>query len=476
MARLRQDEGLILGPHLFDAVKAATPMRDMVGFAGNRAERQFDVRQADRLAEHREGALGKAVLLAQPAQVLQRHLGGQVGAVAVPVEQIEGGRGLTHHVAFDRGLVDQVVRAQERERPAHEGFRQNAVVVGLPFDAVDEIIVQEHANLARIRKIGQRGEEGRGLDRLVARFLQMRQGQAQRGASDAIAHRVDLFLAGDAAHLGHRRQIAFADVIIHADIGVRRIRVDPGHHEQRKALIHDPFDQAVLRFQIHHIELVDPRRKDQQGRLVDGFGGGGILDQLEHAVAIDHRTGGRGDILANVERLAVGQRYQQFAVIRLDVADQIFQPLHQTCAIGLDRFFQRVGVGAKEIRRRHHVDDLAGEIFHAALVARIDGVHRLHGIVNSLGVQLILLLEVVEGGMGFPQRVGKAAVLRAGVGRSLEFARGQRLLRLDIMFQGLAPIAYLILKHLGRVLHHRRDIGGGGLHVDVIAGALHAGV
>src|SRR3989338_2212626 len=63
MARLRQDEGLILGPHLFDAVKAATPMRDMVGFAGDGAERQLDVRQADRPPEHRKRALGKAVLL-----------------------------------------------------------------------------------------------------------------------------------------------------------------------------------------------------------------------------------------------------------------------------------------------------------------------------------------------------------------------------------------------------------------------------
>jgi hypothetical protein len=34
----------------------------------------------------------------------------------------------------------------------------------------------------------------------------MRQGQAQRGAGDAIADGVDLLFAGDAAHLGHGAQ------------------------------------------------------------------------------------------------------------------------------------------------------------------------------------------------------------------------------------------------------------------------------
>jgi hypothetical protein len=53
--------------------------------------------------------------LAQAAQIFHGHLGGQVGAVAVPVQQVEGRRRLAHHVAFDRGLIDQVVRPQEAE-------------------------------------------------------------------------------------------------------------------------------------------------------------------------------------------------------------------------------------------------------------------------------------------------------------------------------------------------------------------------
>ena len=35
---LRKDKGLILWPHLLDAVKAAAPMRDVVGLTGNGAQ------------------------------------------------------------------------------------------------------------------------------------------------------------------------------------------------------------------------------------------------------------------------------------------------------------------------------------------------------------------------------------------------------------------------------------------------------
>ncbi|GAB1362442.1 hypothetical protein MASR1M32_16780 [Rhodobacter sp.] len=82
-----------------------------------------------------------------------------------------------------------------------------------------------------------------------------------------------------------------------------------------------------------------------------------------------------------------------------------------------------------------------------------------------------MLLEIVEERMAVPQRIREAAVLRAGIGRGLEFALGQHLLRFDVVLQRLAPVADLMLQHLGRILHHLGQIGRRSLYVDVRRGA-----
>jgi hypothetical protein len=168
MARFGQDEGLVLRTHLGDAAKARLPGGDMVGLAGHRAKRHLHALQRDRLAADLVALVGEPVLLAQPAQVFDRHLRRQVGAVAVPVEQIERRRRLAQHVAADRRPVDQVVRAQVGEGARHEEPMQEALFLDLGLQPVDEIVRQEHADLALVREIGERGEEGGRLDRPVA--------------------------------------------------------------------------------------------------------------------------------------------------------------------------------------------------------------------------------------------------------------------------------------------------------------------
>ena len=304
----------------------------------------------------------------------------------------------------------------------------------------------------------------------------MRDGHAQRGARDAIAHSVDLLNAANLADLGHRRQIAFADIVVHADIGIGRIGVDPRHHEQRKALIHDPFDQRILRLKVHHIVFVDPRRKDQQRGFIHRFRRRLELDQLNHPVAEHHRTGGGGNVFTQGKGGRVRQRGQHLAVMGLDIGDKVLQPLHQAFAIGGNRLFQSIRVGAQKIGRRQHVDDLAGEILHALFVGRRNVLHIADGGVNGLRVDEVLLLEIVEGGVGIPQRVRETAILGAGIGGGLEFTRGQRLLGLDIMRQRFAPIADLMLQHLGGVLQHGGQIGLRGLHVDVRRRPIECGI
>jgi hypothetical protein len=108
-----------------------------------------------------------------------------------------------------------------------------------------------------------------------------------------------------------------------------------------------------------------------------------VLDQLEHPVAVDDGAGGGGDVLADVEGLAVGQRHQKVALVRFDVADQVLQPLDQAFAVGLHRLFQRLGVGAEEVRRAEHVDDLFREILHPAAVLGGEGLHVADGGARS---------------------------------------------------------------------------------------------
>ena len=304
----------------------------------------------------------------------------------------------------------------------------------------------------------------------------MRDGHAQRGARDAIAHSVDLLNAANLADLGHGGEVSLADVVVHVDVSITRIGVDPRHHKQRKSLIHDPFDQRILGLKVHHIVFVDPRRKDQQRGFIDRLGRRLELDQLQHPVAEHHRARRGGDVFAQRKGGRIRQRGQHLTVMRLDVGDKVFQPLHQAFAISGNRLFQSIRVGAQKIGRRQHVDDLAGEILHPFLVGRRNVLHVGHGRVNGLRVDEILLLEIVEGGVGVPQRVGKAAVLGAGIGGSLELTRGQRLLRLDIMLQRFTPIADLMLQHFGGVLQHGGQIGLRGLHVDVRRRPIECGI
>ena len=124
-----------------------------------------------------------------------------------------------------------------------------------------------------------------------------------------------------------RRQKPLFDIIRHADIGIGRVRVDPGHDKKRVALFGDPLDQAVLFLEIENVEFVDPGRENHQRDFVHLLGAWRILDQFHHPVAIDHLARGRGDILAQLKRLFIGQTHDHLALVRLEISNQVFQVL-----------------------------------------------------------------------------------------------------------------------------------------------------
>ena len=234
-------------------------------------------------------------------------------------------------------------------------------------------------------------------------------------------------------------------------------------------LIHDPLDQTVLRLQVQDVKLVDPGRKDHQRRLEYLVCRRRILDQFQHPVAVYHRPGRGGDVPADMKGFRISKRHQQVAIAGLDVAHQVFQPLHKAFPVRLDRAAQGIGVGAQKIGRCEHVDDLLRKVLDPFAICGVQMIQTAHGIRHGFRIQQVLLLEIIEKGVRFPQGVRKPPVLRRRIRRGLELALCQHLLGLDIVLQALAPVADLMLQNFCRILHHFGHIGRRRLHIDVLA-------
>ena len=162
---------------------------------------------------------------------------------------------------------------------------------------------------------------------------------------------------------------ALFEIVVEAEAGLVDVRIDPGADEDGEALGRQPADHRVLGLQVQDVELVDPRREDQQrdGALL--VGGGVELDQLEQLVAPDDLARGGGDVLADDELAVVGLADLQLAAAALQVGGEILHPLHQRFAVGLGHGLQGGGVGGEEVGGREGVGQQLGEELGAALGA-----------------------------------------------------------------------------------------------------------
>ncbi len=145
-----------------------------------------------------------------------------------------------------------------------------------------------------------------------------------------------------------------------------------------------------------------------------------ILDQFEHVVSVHHLPRRRGDVFTQLERGFIRKPHQQFAVVRLDVADKVFQPVDKALTVGFRRAFQRIRVRCQKIGRRHQINNLTREILEPGLFQRLHPFGIFDGLTDRLRIQHVLLFYIVEVGVCFPQRVGKPWVVRRFV-----FGRGQ---------------------------------------------------
>ena len=205
------------------------------------------------------------------------------------------------------------------------------------------------------------------------------------------------------------------------------VGIDPGDAEHRQPAIDAPFDERAVGGQIEHVELVDPRRHDQDRPLEHGLGRRRVLDQLDEVVLIDDLAGRDREIAADLEGIGVGLADAQIAAAGRDVLGQHVHPARQVLGIRRQRLAQELRIGEHEIRRRDRVGDLADVEVGLLLRERIEPFGILDQMVGPGHRQEIGLLEEVEELVARPFGVAEALVLRARLGHRLGLLAGHAL-------------------------------------------------
>ena len=340
---------------------------------------------------------------------------GHPGLVRIPEQQVKGGRVLAQQIIADEEGPDQVVGPQGVEGLGHDGAGQDpARRIHLAFDLVQPVLVGEQQQVARLLEVMLGGEEGGGGDTFVTLGRHMRQRGAQQGAADAVSDGVQLFRACLLKRLFDGAVNALLQIVVKAEPGLVQIRIDPRADEDREPLRRQPADQRIPGLQVHDVELVDPRREDQQRDRVLRLAFRRVLNQFEQFIAPDHLTGGRGDILAHDELAIIGLTDPQRAAAALQVGGEVLHSLHQGFAAGLRQRLKRDRVGGQEVRWREGVGQQAGEELGAAFQRGIDILHARDQAVHPVGRQQIGPTHHVEHGVLGPGRVFEPFVGRGG--------------------------------------------------------------
>src|SRR5215211_1498486 len=96
----------------------------------------------------------------------------------------------------------------------------------------------------------------------------------------AVAYGVDLLGTRDVPYDLGRGERSLRHVVLELRVLHRGVRVLPGDHEHRVALVNQVLDEAVLGLQIEDVVLVDPGRYEHHWHLTNLVRGRLVLDQL----------------------------------------------------------------------------------------------------------------------------------------------------------------------------------------------------
>ena len=242
----------------------------------------------------------------------------------------------------------------------------------------DLVLVDEHEQIAGMGEVDLRGKERRRGHALAPLLGKPCQRRGEQRAADAIAGGMDLHLAGHLLDDVHRGERTFLHVVVQGLLAEFLVRIDPGDHEHRDALVDAPFDVGFFRLEIENVELVDPGRHDQERRAQHLLRGRRVLDELHQLVLVDHLAGRRRHVDADDEVRRIGLADAQRAAAGLDILRQHLHAANQIVAVGSQRLAQHLRIGEHEIRRRDRVGDLLDVELGLLAGVRIEAFGVLH--------------------------------------------------------------------------------------------------
>ena len=294
--------------------------------------------------------------------------------VGIPVQQVERRGRLPLQIIADDIGPDQIVRAQHVEGHRHLAAFEHAGRLHVALERGDLVFIDEHQQIAGMGKIDLCGKERRRGHAHAALFGEPGQRRGEQGAADAIARGMHLHLAGHLLDDVHRGERALLHVVGEGLLAEFLVRIDPGDHEHRDALVDAPFDVGFFRLQIEDVELVDPRRHDQERRAQHRLRGRRVLDQLHQFVLVDHLARRRRHVDADHEVGRIGLADAQRAVAGLDVLGQHLHAANQIVTVGCQRLAQHFRIGHHEVRRRDRVGNLMDVELGLLAGVRIDAL------------------------------------------------------------------------------------------------------
>ena len=334
------------------------------------------------------------------------------------------------------------------------------------------------------------GEEGRRADALVARGGHVGEADREDRPADAIAHGVDAVGTGGAERHVHRLDDPGLHVVLEACPGVPLVRIDPRDDEDRVPLLDAPADERFLRGEVEDVELVDPRRHDDQRSRQHLLRRRVVADDLAQVVLVDHLARCCGEVLAETEVAGAGLADAQVAAAGLDVLGEHVHAPHEVLGVGREGLAEQFRVGHDEVGRRQRVRDLPDVEGRLAACMRVEPARLVREIAGPSAGDQVGLPDEVEELVVAPVGIGKAPVARIGLdGRrrglsqhpfhrrrpEVEIARPEPALRLEGALgvrhpvladpgQDLDDVAEPVSQIEGRLpLLARLEVGGGRL-------------
>ena len=121
-------------------------------------------------------------------------------------------------------------------------------------------------------------------------------------------------------------------------------------------------DETVLWLQIENVELVDPRRNEQQRDRIGLLGERRVLDELDEAVSVDDLPLRDGKVLSGRERFGVGHGHPTLA----QIGNKVAQAVSHAAATRLQCLAKSRRVRRQKQGRTRRVDQLL-DVEHEAV-------------------------------------------------------------------------------------------------------------